>query len=64
MKQGIVAELMLQTALESTGLAVHPRSRRQGWRWVATAAVALAGLVAGLSPATATAAEAPVPVLD
>jgi pimeloyl-ACP methyl ester carboxylesterase len=67
MKQGIVAELMLQTALESTGLAVHPRSRRQGWRWVATAAVALAGLVAGLSPLAApasAAAAAPVPVLD
>jgi pimeloyl-ACP methyl ester carboxylesterase len=65
MKQGIVAERMPQTALESTGLAVHPRSRRQGWRWVATAAVALAGLVAGLSPTTAAGpAEPPVPVLD
>src|SRR5215510_487563 len=67
MKQGIVAELMLQTALESTGLADHPRSRHQGWRWVATAAAALAGLVAGLSPLTAAAsaaAAAPVPVLD
>jgi pimeloyl-ACP methyl ester carboxylesterase len=67
MKQGIVAELMLQTVLESTGLAVHPRSRRRGWRWVATAAVALAGLVAGLSPLAApasAAAAAPVPVLD
>jgi pimeloyl-ACP methyl ester carboxylesterase len=69
MNRGVAAAFVPQTEPEQTGLAVHPRPRRQGWRRVATAAVALAGLVACLSPATAAgpaaaAAEAPVPVLD
>jgi pimeloyl-ACP methyl ester carboxylesterase len=66
MNRGIAAACVPQTALEPRSLAVHPRPRRQGWRWVAAAAGALAGLVAGLSPAAAAAgpAEPPVPVLD
>jgi pimeloyl-ACP methyl ester carboxylesterase len=69
MKRGSAAAFVPQTALKQTGRAGHPRPRRQGWRRVATAALALAGLVACLSPATAAGpaaatAEAPVPVLD
>jgi pimeloyl-ACP methyl ester carboxylesterase len=69
MNREIAAAFVPQTEPEPTGLAVHPRPRRQGWRRVATAAVALAGLVACLSLATAAgpaaaATEAPVPVLD
>jgi pimeloyl-ACP methyl ester carboxylesterase len=63
MNRGIAAACMPQTAPEPRGLAVHPRPRRRGWRWVATAAGALAGLVACLSPAAGP-AEPPVPVLD
>jgi pimeloyl-ACP methyl ester carboxylesterase len=64
MNRGIAAAFVHQTAPEPTGLAGHSRPRGQGWRRIATAAVALAGLVAGLSPATVATAEAPVPVLD
>ena len=63
MNRGITAAGVPQTAPELRGLAGHPRPRRQPWRRIATAAVALAGLVAGLSPAPVAAAEAPVPVL-
>src|SRR5262245_54880476 len=66
MTRGIVAAFVPQTAPEPTGLAV-PTHRRHGWRQVAAAAVALAGLVDCLSPsvgAAAAAAEAPVPVLN
>jgi pimeloyl-ACP methyl ester carboxylesterase len=62
MNRGITAAFVPRTEPEETGLAVHTHCR-SGWRRVATAAVALSGLVAGLSPAPA-AAEAPVPVLD
>jgi pimeloyl-ACP methyl ester carboxylesterase len=60
MNRGIVAAFVHPTEPKQASLAVPPRPRRPGWRRVATAAVALAGLMAGLSPA---AAEAPVPVL-
>ena len=66
MNRGIAAAFVPQTDLGETGLAV-PTHRRRGWRRVATAAVALAGLVACLSPTAAQAAAAavaPVPVLD
>src|SRR5262249_54211033 len=53
----------------ATACAAPPGARRPGGRGVAMAAVALAGLVASLAPATAAgpaaaAAEPPVPVLD
>jgi pimeloyl-ACP methyl ester carboxylesterase len=64
MNRGLAAAFVPQTDLGETGLAVHT-PRRRGWRRVAAAAVALAGLVAGLSPAPAAGpAEPPVPVLD
>jgi hypothetical protein len=40
MNRGIAAAFVPQTAPEPTGLAVHTHRRRQGWRRVATAAVA------------------------
>jgi hypothetical protein len=58
MNRGIAAAFVPQTAPEPTGLAVHTHRHRQGWRRVATAAVALAGLVACLSPAAAGAVAA------
>jgi pimeloyl-ACP methyl ester carboxylesterase len=67
MNRGIATASAHRTEPEHAGLAIHPRPRCQGWGRVATAAVALAGLVACLSPAVgpaAAAAEAPVPVLD
>ncbi len=64
MNRGITAAFVHQTEPEPTGRTVHLRPRRQGWRRIATAAIALAGLVAGLSPTPAAAAEVPVPVLD
>jgi pimeloyl-ACP methyl ester carboxylesterase len=64
MNRGSAAAFVHQTELKQTGLAVHLRPCRQGWRRIATAAIALAGLVAGLSPIPAAAAEVPVPVLD
>ena len=66
MNRGIAAAFVPQTEPEPTGLAVHTHRRRHGWRRVATAAVALAGLVACLSPAVgpaAASAAVPVPVL-
>jgi pimeloyl-ACP methyl ester carboxylesterase len=67
MNRRIAAEFVPQIEPEDTGLAVHMHRHRNGWRRVATAAVALAGLVACLAPAAApasAAAAAPVPVLD
>jgi pimeloyl-ACP methyl ester carboxylesterase len=66
MNRGIAAAFVPETEPEETGLTV-PTHRRRGWRRVATAAVALAGLVACLSlPAAVagSAAAATVPVLD
>jgi pimeloyl-ACP methyl ester carboxylesterase len=66
MNRGIAAAFVPATEPEETGLTV-PTHRRRGWRRVATAAVALAGLVTCLSPVAApapAAAEPPVPVLD
>jgi hypothetical protein len=40
MTRSIAAAFVPQTAPEPTGLAGHPRPRRQGWRRVATAAAA------------------------
>jgi pimeloyl-ACP methyl ester carboxylesterase len=66
MNREIAATFLPRTEPEQTGLVIHTHRRRNGWRRVATAAVALAGLVACLSPAagpTAASAAAPVPVL-
>jgi pimeloyl-ACP methyl ester carboxylesterase len=66
MNKGIAAAFVPQTEREETRLAVHTH-RRRGWRRVAMAAAALAGLVARPWPAAApasAAAAAPVPVLD
>jgi pimeloyl-ACP methyl ester carboxylesterase len=63
MNRGIAAAFVPQTEPEPTVLAVHTHRRRHGWRRVATAAVALTGLVACLWSGAA-AAETPVPELD
>ena len=57
MNRGIAAAFVPETAPEETGLTV-PTHRRRGWRHVATAAVALAGLVACLSLPAAVAGSA------
>src|SRR5262245_43466972 len=67
MTRGIAAAFVPQTKLEETGLAVRRYRRHSDWRRAITAIIALAGLVAGLSPAAvpaSAAAAAPVPVLD
>jgi hypothetical protein len=43
MNRGSAAAFVHQTELKQTGLAVHLRPCRQGWRRIATAAIALAG---------------------